>query len=111
MEGFQKSVRTAMSQSKDSSDDLATALSSTFEKAKASFNNFSAAATTATPSNSIPADPPQLLLTRQSGKVVSLLTCSKLCAVFFVAGVFVGYTLKRRVRRWASKLLRGLKDE
>ncbi|XP_010498336.1 PREDICTED: uncharacterized protein LOC104776038 [Camelina sativa] len=36
---------------------------------------------------------------------------SKLCAVFFVAGVFVGYTLKRRVRKWASKLLRKIKDD
>ncbi|XP_021894402.1 uncharacterized protein LOC110812050 [Carica papaya] len=44
-------------------------------------------------------------------QVVSLWTCSKLCAVFFVAGVFVGFTLKRRVRRWASKLLRRLKDD
>lgn len=43
--------------------------------------------------------------------MVSLWTCSKLCAVFFVAGVFAGYTLKRRVRRWASKLLRILKDD
>ncbi|ESQ34878.1 hypothetical protein EUTSA_v10009175mg [Eutrema salsugineum] len=42
---------------------------------------------------------------------VSVWTCSKLCAVFFVAGVFVGYTLKRRVRRWASKLLRRIKDD
>ncbi|XP_010459583.1 PREDICTED: uncharacterized protein LOC104740620 [Camelina sativa] len=42
---------------------------------------------------------------------VSVWTCSKLCAVFFVAGVFVGYTLKRRVRKWASKLLRKIKDD
>ncbi|KAL9224183.1 hypothetical protein vseg_000245 [Gypsophila vaccaria] len=42
---------------------------------------------------------------------VSVLTCTKLCAVFFVAGVFVGYTLKRRVRRWVSSLLRRLKDD
>uniref|UniRef100_A0A1J3HYE6 Transmembrane protein n=1 Tax=Noccaea caerulescens TaxID=107243 RepID=A0A1J3HYE6_NOCCA len=42
---------------------------------------------------------------------VSVWTCSKLCAVFFVAGVCVGYTLKRRVRKWASKLLRRLKDD
>ncbi|XP_065849892.1 uncharacterized protein [Euphorbia lathyris] len=44
-------------------------------------------------------------------QMVSLWNCSKLCAVFFVAGVVVGYTLKRRVRRWASKLLRRLKDD
>ncbi|XP_010533234.1 PREDICTED: uncharacterized protein LOC104809045 [Tarenaya hassleriana] len=42
---------------------------------------------------------------------ISLWNCSKLCAIFFVAGVFVGYTLKRRVKRWASKLLRRLKDD
>ncbi|CAH8381244.1 unnamed protein product [Eruca vesicaria subsp. sativa] len=42
---------------------------------------------------------------------VSAWTCSKLCAVFFVAGVFVGYTLKRRVRSWASKLLRKIRDD
>lgn len=44
-------------------------------------------------------------------QVVSLWTCSKLCTFFFVAGVFVGYTLKRRVRSWASKLLRKLRDD
>ncbi|KAH0650617.1 hypothetical protein KY285_030712 [Solanum tuberosum] len=43
-------------------------------------------------------------------QAVSLWTCSKLCAICFVAGIFVGYTLKRRVRRWASKFLKGLKD-
>ncbi|KFK44063.1 hypothetical protein AALP_AA1G211200 [Arabis alpina] len=42
---------------------------------------------------------------------VSVLTCSKLCAVVFVAGVFVGFTLNRRVRSWASKLLRRIKDD
>ncbi|XP_019245816.1 PREDICTED: uncharacterized protein LOC109225563 isoform X2 [Nicotiana attenuata] len=57
------------------------------------------------------ADQSQLLLARPPRQVVSLWTCSKICAICFVAGVFVGYTLKRRVRRWASKLLRRLKDE
>ncbi|KAJ9687869.1 hypothetical protein PVL29_013883 [Vitis rotundifolia] len=52
-----------------------------------------------------------VLVTRAPRQAVSLWTCSKLCAVFFVAGVVVGYTLKRRVRRWASKLLRRLKDD
>ncbi|KAJ8543377.1 hypothetical protein K7X08_005900 [Anisodus acutangulus] len=56
------------------------------------------------------ADHSQLLLTRSPRLAVSLWTCSKLCAICFVAGIFVGYTLKRRVRRWASKLLKGLKD-
>jgi hypothetical protein len=34
-----------------------------------------------------------------------------MCAIFFVAGIVVGYTLKKRVRRWAAKLLRRLKDD
>ncbi|URD86111.1 hypothetical protein MUK42_33320 [Musa troglodytarum] len=45
------------------------------------------------------------------GRVVSVSTCSKICAISFVVGVFVGFTLKRRVRRWASKLLKRLKDD
>lgn len=44
-------------------------------------------------------------------KMVSVSTCSKLCAVFFVAGVFVGYSLKKRVRRWLSNLLKRLRDD
>ncbi|KAI4375441.1 hypothetical protein MLD38_013307 [Melastoma candidum] len=56
-------------------------------------------------------DPSPLIVTRSSGKVVPLWTCSKLCTVFFVAGVFVGYTLRRRAKRWVSKLLRRLKDD
>ncbi|KAL1207820.1 hypothetical protein V5N11_013991 [Cardamine amara subsp. amara] len=51
-----------------------------------------------------------ILVTRPPSGV-SVWTCSKLCGVFFLAGVFVGYTLKRRVRRWASKLLRRIKDD
>ncbi|KAL9269704.1 hypothetical protein AKJ16_DCAP25548 [Drosera capensis] len=46
-----------------------------------------------------------------SPNAVSLWTCSKLCAAFFVAGVLVGHTLKSRVKRWASKLLRRMKDD
>ncbi|KAL8265578.1 hypothetical protein R6Q59_023708 [Mikania micrantha] len=41
---------------------------------------------------------------------VSLLTCSKLCGVCFVAGIMVGFTLKRRLRRWAASLLSKIKD-
>ncbi|GAY37609.1 T29M8.11 [Citrus sinensis] len=52
-----------------------------------------------------------VIIARGSRQVVSLWTCSKLCTFFFVAGVFVGYTLKRRVRSWASKLLRKLRDD
>ena len=55
--------------------------------------------------------PEKSLTSLECRQVVSLWTCSKLCAVCFVAGVFVGYTLKRRVRRWASRLLRRLKDD
>ncbi|KAL8160919.1 hypothetical protein V2J09_012408 [Rumex salicifolius] len=42
---------------------------------------------------------------------VSLWTCSKLCAFSFAVGIIVGYTLKRRVRKWASKVLKRLKDD
>ncbi|KAG2257167.1 hypothetical protein Bca4012_062060 [Brassica carinata] len=51
------------------------------------------------------------ILVKRPPSGVSAWTCSKLCAVFFVAGVFVGYTLKRRVRSWASKLLRKIRDD
>ncbi|XP_054807541.1 uncharacterized protein LOC129309832 [Prosopis cineraria] len=50
------------------------------------------------------------LATRPASRSVSWLTCSKLCAICFVAGVVFGYTLKRRVRRLASKLLKYLKE-
>ncbi|GAB4853683.1 hypothetical protein Ancab_017873 [Ancistrocladus abbreviatus] len=72
-------------------------------------------------SSSIAAEPPPpsstfvsssgILMTRPTRQMVSLWTCSKLCAVFFVAGVVVGYTLKQQVRRLAAKLLRRLKDD
>ncbi|KAI3754141.1 hypothetical protein L1987_53919 [Smallanthus sonchifolius] len=52
-----------------------------------------------------------LLLTRPPRRAVSLWTCSKLCGVCFIAGVIVGFTLKRRVRRWAATLLRRIKDD
>ncbi|XP_074577801.1 uncharacterized protein LOC141834324 [Curcuma longa] len=45
------------------------------------------------------------------GRVVSLSTCGKICAVSFVVGVVVGFTLKRRLRNWAKRLLKGLKDD
>ncbi|KAK4266056.1 hypothetical protein QN277_027029 [Acacia crassicarpa] len=55
--------------------------------------------------------PPSLALaSRPPRQSVSLLTCSKLCAICFVAGVVFGYTLKRRVKRWASKILKYLKE-
>lgn len=53
----------------------------------------------------------RILFNRPARQVVSLWTCSKLCALCFVAGIVVGYTLKRRVRSWASRLLKRIKDE
>lgn len=44
-------------------------------------------------------------------QVVSLWTCSKVCAISFAVGVFVGFTLKRRCKRWVTKLLKRLKDD
>lgn len=44
-------------------------------------------------------------------RVVSLWTCSKMCAITFVIGVVVGFSLKRSLRRWAGKLLKKLKDD
>lgn len=41
-------------------------------------------------------------------QVLSYWTCSKLCAIFFVGGVVFGYTLRGRVKRWASKILKKL---
>ncbi|XVF88945.1 hypothetical protein PTKIN_Ptkin19aG0092000 [Pterospermum kingtungense] len=57
------------------------------------------------------ADSSRILVTRSSRQVVSLWTCSKLCAICFVAGIVVGFTLKRRVRQWASRLLRRIKED
>ncbi|KAH9624432.1 hypothetical protein KSS87_000463 [Heliosperma pusillum] len=55
--------------------------------------------------------PSGVLITNPPRHMVSVWTCSKLCAVCLVAGVFVGYTLKRRVRRWVSGILKRLKDD
>lgn len=52
---------------------------------------------------------PQLLVRVNPGRAVSLWTASKLCAISFVVGIVVGFTLKRRLRRWASRLLKRLK--
>ncbi|KAH7519338.1 uncharacterized protein LOC107409658 [Ziziphus jujuba] len=56
-------------------------------------------------------DQSQVLINRPPRQVVSLNTCSKLCAICFAVGLVVGFTLKRRVRRWASKILKRLKDD
>ncbi|XP_055824147.1 uncharacterized protein LOC129892592 [Solanum dulcamara] len=98
MEGIQKAFRSAMSQDPNSS---LGSISAALEKAPIKSSSSSSVSS---------ADHSQLLLTRSSRQAVSLWTCSKLCAICFVAGIFVGYTLKRRVRRWASKFLKGLKD-
>ncbi|XP_004508028.1 uncharacterized protein [Cicer arietinum] len=49
-----------------------------------------------------------VLATRSSRQVLSYWTCSKLCAICFVGGVVFGYTLRGRVKRWASKILKKL---
>ncbi|XP_059318420.1 uncharacterized protein LOC132068746 [Lycium ferocissimum] len=99
MEGLQKVFRSGISQDGNSS---LTSISSFLD------NSTSKSTGSASVSS---VDQSQLLLARSPRQVISLWTCSKLCAICFVAGVFVGYTLKRRVHRWASKLLRRLKDE
>ncbi|KAL4397460.1 hypothetical protein HN51_001954 [Arachis hypogaea] len=55
-----------------------------------------------------PPDSSLLLLTKSPREGVSYWACSKLCAICFVAGVVFGYTLRGRVKRWASALLRKL---
>ncbi|KAL6847891.1 hypothetical protein ACP4OV_022019 [Aristida adscensionis] len=44
-------------------------------------------------------------------RVVSLSTCTKVGAISFAVGVVVGFTLKRRLRRWAARLLKRIKDD
>ncbi|CAN4110013.1 unnamed protein product [Withania somnifera] len=78
MEGIQKAFRNAMSQDPNTS---LTSISAALEKAPVK----SSASVSS-------ADHSQLLLTRSSRQAVSLWTCSKLCAICFVAGIFVGYT-------------------
>uniref|UniRef100_A0A0E0BX14 Uncharacterized protein n=1 Tax=Oryza meridionalis TaxID=40149 RepID=A0A0E0BX14_9ORYZ len=53
----------------------------------------------------------QVLVPRAAGRVVSLSTCTKISAVSFAVGVVVGFTLKRRLRRWAARLLKRIKDD
>lgn len=61
--------------------------------------------------SALSSDQSRVLVNTAPRQAVSVWTCSKLCAVFFTAGVIVGYTLKRRVRRWASNLLKRMKDD
>ncbi|XP_050379382.1 uncharacterized protein LOC126796684 [Argentina anserina] len=56
-------------------------------------------------------DQSRVIVARPVRGVVSLWTCSKFCAVAFVAGIIVGYTLKRRVKRWANKVLKKIRDD
>ncbi|KAK9099578.1 hypothetical protein Syun_026623 [Stephania yunnanensis] len=56
-------------------------------------------------------DQARILVHRTNSHLVSVRTCTKLCAISLLVGVVVGYTLKRRVKRWASKLLKRLKDD
>ncbi|XP_021756719.1 uncharacterized protein LOC110721828 [Chenopodium quinoa] len=94
------------------------------ESVQSAFNKFSndvklMGSSAFQPQSSPPPPPPPsasyghsgVLVTRPPRQSVSLWTCSKLCAVCFVAGIVVGYTLKRRVRRWLSSLARRLKDD
>ncbi|KAH1100922.1 hypothetical protein AAZX31_13G096000 [Glycine max] len=55
-----------------------------------------------------PPDSSLLLATRPPRQAVSYWTCSKLCAFCFVAGAVFGYSLRGRVKRWASKMLKKL---
>ncbi|XP_062091209.1 uncharacterized protein LOC133797346 [Humulus lupulus] len=94
MEGIQKMIRNVTKDSNLGS-------SSSFETSRLG-EGLSAA---------LSSDHSRVLVTRSSSRVVSLWTCSKLCAICFTVGVVVGYTLKRRVRNWASRLLKRLKDD
>ncbi|KAL0315909.1 UNVERIFIED_CONTAM: hypothetical protein Sradi_5469100 [Sesamum radiatum] len=108
MEELQKAYRSAMSQAQESTAKLSSYAAS-LEKAK-SIDSASPSSGLGS-SSALSTDQSRMLLARSPRQFVSLWTCSKLCAICFVAGIFVGYTLKRRVRRWASKLLRRLKDD
>ncbi|ESW26543.1 hypothetical protein PHAVU_003G128000 [Phaseolus vulgaris] len=55
-----------------------------------------------------PLDSSLLLATRPPRHAVSYSTCSKLCAICFVAGMVFGYSLRGRVKRWASNILKKL---
>ncbi|EPS58608.1 hypothetical protein M569_16204 [Genlisea aurea] len=106
MEDLQKAYRVVVATAQESTAKLGSLTASSLEKAKSSNTSWSSSSS---PSTGY-ADP-TLLVARSPRQSVSVWTCSKLCAVFFVAGVFAGYTLKRRVNRWVSKLLRKLRDD
>ncbi|KAL5572303.1 hypothetical protein UlMin_021900 [Ulmus minor] len=99
MEGLQKAIRNF---TKDAKSGSSSSSSSSFENSR--LNEGLTAALSSS-------DQSRVLLARPPRQVVSLWTCSKLCAIFFAVGVVAGYTLKRRVRHWASRLLKRLKDD
>ncbi|KAF3971595.1 hypothetical protein ACB098_07G010900 [Castanea mollissima] len=99
MEGFQKLIPKISKEIKNGSDTDTPLLSA----ARGGGGGVSAALSSI--------DQSHVLVTRSPPRqVVSLLTCSKLCAISFVVGVVFGFTLKRRVKRWASNILKRLKD-
>ncbi|KAH6779181.1 hypothetical protein C2S52_010418 [Perilla frutescens var. hirtella] len=113
MEGLQKAYNSAISQAQESAAKFSTYASS-LDKAKPVSVNSSPPPPPGIGSSSASAyssGQSGMLVTRSSRQFLSVWNCTKLCAVCFIAGVFVGYTLKRRVKRWASRLLRRLKDE
>ncbi|KAK9989823.1 hypothetical protein SO802_030062 [Lithocarpus litseifolius] len=97
MEGFQKLIPKISKEIKNGSDNPL------LSAARGGGGGVSAALSSTDQSHVLATRPPP----RQ---VVSLLTCSKLCAISFVVGVVFGFTLKRRVKRWASDILKRLKD-
>ncbi|CAH9130067.1 unnamed protein product [Cuscuta epithymum] len=102
MEEFQKTCRDVISQDPKTT---IRSISSFFEK-----SNLNSSTSGSSQTTRAAADHSQLLLARPPRQMVSLWTCSKLCAVCFVAGIFIGYTMNWRVKWWASKLLKRLKD-
>ncbi|KAE8768527.1 hypothetical protein D1007_59969 [Hordeum vulgare] len=69
------------------------------------------AANSSSSSSSRSAFSDQLLVPREAGRMVSLSACAKFGALSFVVGVVVGFTLNKRLRRWAAKLLKRIKDD
>ncbi|KAF3439729.1 hypothetical protein FNV43_RR18007 [Rhamnella rubrinervis] len=99
MEGLQKVIRNA---SNDPRQCPSTAFSS-FENPPPPSEGLSTALSSSENS--------RILIGRPARQVVSMFTCSKLCAICFAVGVVVGFTLKQRVRRWASRILKRMKDD
>ncbi|XP_057767728.1 uncharacterized protein LOC130988006 [Salvia miltiorrhiza] len=108
MEGLQKAYSSVVSQAQESAAKFSSYASS-LEKAKPLNSSLSSSGTGSSVALSV--DHSGMSVTRSSRQFLSLWTCSKLCAGCFVAGVVIGYTLKRRVKRWASRILRRLKDD